>query len=109
MSVFDQITDAILNKFFGRATAQSTGQFRELTEKGMDVTHGGMNSWVEAPPEFTATSNQTAGLWPFAVGTSSPLVGAVLGRNQLNGSVVCGDPINLFLRGIISSPSCFIL
>lgn len=110
MSVFDQLTDAILNKFFGRsAAAQSTGQFRELTEKGVDVAHGGMTSWVEAPPEFTATSNQTAGLWPFAVGTSSPLVGAVLGRNQLNGSVVCGDPINLFLRGIISSPSCFIL
>ena len=33
----------------------------------------------------------------------------MLGRNQLNGSVVCGDPINMFLRGIISSPSCFIL
>lgn len=80
-----------------------------LSEKGWDVPGGGLVSWVEAPPEFTATSNQTAGLWPFAVGTSSPLVGAVLGRNLLNGSVVCGDPINLFLRGIISSPSAFIL
>jgi hypothetical protein len=57
MSVFDQITDAILNKFFGRSAAAGTGQLRELTEKGVDVTHGGMHSWVEAPPEFTATSN----------------------------------------------------
>ena len=55
MSVFDQLTDAILNKFFGRSAAQSTGAFRELTEKVVDVAHGGMTSWVEAPPEFTAT------------------------------------------------------
>jgi hypothetical protein len=109
MSVFDQLTDAVLNKVLGRSANQAEGTSLLLTEKGMDVTHGGMVSWVEAPPEFTATSNQTAGLWPFAVGTSSPLVGAVLGRNLLNGSVVCGDPINLFLRGIISSPSGFIL
>ena len=81
MSVFDQLTDKVLNKFFGRSAAQAEGvSLPQLTAKGMDVTDGGLSSWVEAPPEFTATSNQTAGLWPFAVGTSSPPVGAVLGR-----------------------------
>ena len=50
MSVFDQLTDSILNKFFGRSANQAEGTSRLLTEKGMDVAHGGMNSWVEAPP-----------------------------------------------------------
>ncbi|MUK02569.1 ATP/GTP-binding protein [Vibrio cholerae] len=112
MSVFDQLVDKVSDKFFGKSVAATTAaaaSFPQLTDKGIKVHDGGMVTWVEPPPEFTATSNQTAGLWPFCVGTSSPLVGAILGRNLLNGSVVCGDPISLFLRGIISSPSGFIL
>jgi ABC-type sugar transport system substrate-binding protein len=112
MSAFDRIVDKVMDRFLGRcetAAAVTAASFPQLTEKGMRVREGGMVTWVEPPPEFTATSNQTAGLWPFCVGTSSPLVGAVLGRNLLNSSVVCGDPISLFLHGIISSPSVFIL
>ncbi|BBE24552.1 hypothetical protein MN0502_34350 (plasmid) [Arthrobacter sp. MN05-02] len=112
MSAFDQLVDKVMDRFLGRseaAAAVTAASFPQHTEKGMRVREGGMVTWVEPPPEFTATSNQTAGLWPFCVGTSSPLVGAVLGRNLLNSSVVCGDPISLFLHGIISSPSGFIL
>lgn len=110
MSVFDSLTDAVLNKVYGKSALATAGSdFPQMSSKGINVPNGGMVSWVEAPPEFTATSNHTAGLWPFSVGTSSPLVGAVLGRNMLNGSVVCGDPISLFLRGIVVSPSGFIL
>ena len=110
MSAFDQLVDVVMDKVFGKSAVMATGSdFPEMTEKGINVRDGGLVSWVEAPPEFTATSNHTAGLWPFCVGTSSPLVGAVLGRNMLNGSVVCGDPISLFLRGIVVSPSGFVL
>ncbi|WP_083665140.1 hypothetical protein [Kocuria sp. CNJ-770] len=110
MSVLDDVIDRIGNRFFGEREGSAGGdRMPGLTAKGFDMADGGRCSWVEAPPEFAATSAQTAGLWPYCVGTSSPLIGAPLGRNTNNGSVVCGDPISLFIRGTISSPSGFIM
>lgn len=80
-----------------------------LTKYGYERPGGGATGWVEAPVEYQATSRQTAGIWPFCGAASSPLVGAPLGRNLHNGQIVCGDPINLYLKGIISSPSAFVM
>ena len=80
-----------------------------LTKYGYERPGGGATGWVEAPVEYQATSRQTAGIWPFCGAASSPLVGAPLGRNLHNGQIVCGDPINLYLKGIISSPSGFVM
>lgn len=110
MSILDDLVDQVANKVFGeRDGSAGASRMPALTAKGFDMADGGRCSWVEAPPEFAATSAQTAGLWPFCVGTSSPLIGAPLGRNTDNGSVVCGDPISLFIRGTVSSPSAFIM
>lgn len=110
MSILDDLVDAVANRVLGRSdTAVSGSRLPNLTPKGFKMTHGGFASWVEPPSEFSATSAQTAGMWPFCVGTSSALIGAPLGRNIYNGSVVCCDPMSLFIRGIISAPSAMII
>lgn len=110
MSVIDDITDAIANRLFGKSENMvQREKIPDLTANGFKRRDGGYAEYVEAPPEFAATSAQTAGLWPFCVGSSSALVGTPLGRHLLNGSVVCGDPISLFVRGIVSSPSAFLM
>lgn len=110
MSFVDDLVDAVGDRLFGRsATAVVSKRIPDLTGKGFKRTDGGYADFVEPPPEFIATSAQTAGLWPFCVGSSSALVGAPLGRHILNGSVVCGDPMSLFVRGIISSPSAMVM
>lgn len=80
-----------------------------LTQYGFERPQGGACAWVETPPEYQATSRQTAGLWPFCGAASAPLIGTPLGRNTINDQIVCGDPINLYLKGVISSPSAMIL
>lgn len=80
-----------------------------LTKYGYERPEGGACGWVEAPVEYQATSRQTAGLWPFCGAASSPLVGAPLGRNTINGQITCGDPISLYIKGIVSAPSGFIM
>ena len=66
--------------------------------------------YVQAPDEWRATTNQACGLWPFAAGTGSPMIGVPLGRNLLSGATLCADPISWFQRAnLISNPSAFIL
>lgn len=66
--------------------------------------------FVQAPDEWRATTVQACGLWPFAAGTGSPMVGVPLGRNLLSGATLCADPISWFQRAnLISNPSCFLL
>jgi len=66
--------------------------------------------YVQAADEWRATTVQACGLWPFAAGTGSPMIGVPLGLNLLSGATVCGDPISWFQRGgFISNPSCFVL
>jgi hypothetical protein len=70
----------------------------------------GASLYVQAPDEWRATTNQVCGLWPFAAGTGSPMIGVPLGRNLLSGATLCADPISWFQRAnLISNPSAFLL
>ncbi|MDQ4504450.1 hypothetical protein [Sinomonas sp. ASV322] len=80
-----------------------------LTTRGFVAPGGGAHLHVDAPIQFQGMSTQVAGLWPFSNGTSSPLIGAPLGRDQTTGQPLLGDPLSLFLYGIMSAPSAFIL
>lgn len=80
-----------------------------LTTRGFEAPHGGAHLHVDAPLEFQGMSTQVAGMWPFGVGTASPMIGALLGRNLRTGQPLMGDPLSLFLAGIYSAPSGFVL
>lgn len=61
-------------------------------------------------PVFRATSKQVCGLYPFSSGSTTPMVGAPLGRHLNTGAAVMCDPISWFEKGgIISAPSMFVL
>ena len=70
----------------------------------------GRSVYLQAPPEWRATSIQTCGLWPFSVGAGAPLIGAPLGKHILTGATVCGDPISWFQRaGLLTAPTASVL
>ncbi|SFL27036.1 hypothetical protein [Geodermatophilus ruber] len=70
----------------------------------------GSSTYVQAPDQWRATTVQACGLWPFAVGTGTPMTGVPLGRNLLSGATLCCDPISWFQRAnLISNPSAFVL
>ncbi len=70
----------------------------------------GASTYVQSAEEWRATTVQACGLWPFAAGTGSPMVGVPLGRNLLSGATLCCDPISWFQRAkLISNPSAFVL
>ena len=70
----------------------------------------GTSSYVQAPDEWRGTTVQVCGLWPFAVGTGTPMVGVPLGRHIHTGATLCCDPISWFQRAkLISNPSAFVL
>lgn len=70
----------------------------------------GAATFVQAPQEWRGTTVQVCGLWPFAVGTGTPMVGVPLGRHIHTGATLCCDPISWFQRAkLISNPSCFVL
>lgn len=114
MGVIDDVYDKAVsrvNRVLGR-TPRDPGAdlpFPALTSKGVEGPTLGAHVYVEAPPEFEASSVQVCGFWPFSVGASSPLVGSVLGKHFYNGGPVLGDPMTAFKRGIISAPSAFVL
>ena len=65
---------------------------------------------IQPAAEWRGTTVQVCGLWPFAIGTGTPMVGVPLGRHIHNGATVCCDPISWFQRAkLISNPSCFVL
>lgn len=112
-----EFTAKIMRKFSQKqrdsyAVVQAEREFDTLptlTAKGFQRPGGGGITGAEKPVEFSASSQQVAGLWPFCVGSSAPLVGTILGRNLRNSQIVCGDPISYYLNGIISAPSCILL
>nr|WP_208851910.1 ATP/GTP-binding protein [Pseudoclavibacter terrae] len=66
--------------------------------------------YVQAPQEWRGTTVQVCGLWPFAIGTGTPMVGVPLGRHIHTGATLCCDPISWFQRAkLISNPSMFVL
>ena len=71
---------------------------------------GGQAVNVVAADEFRATTVQVCGLYPFSVGTGTPMIGVPLGKNLTTGASVCCDPISWFQRAqLIANPSVFVL
>lgn len=68
----------------------------------------GEDVMVEAPDEYRGTTRQVCGLWPWIVGSGTPMVGVPLGRHIKTGATLCCDPISWYQRGgLISQPSQF--
>ena len=92
------------------APRSATPSARRPGARGWSGRGGGASLYVQAPDEWRATTNQACGLWPFAAGTGSPMIGVPLGRNLLSGATLCADPISWFQKAnLISNPSCFLL
>ncbi|MFD1722428.1 ATP/GTP-binding protein [Amnibacterium endophyticum] len=71
---------------------------------------GGQAVNIQAADEFRATTVQVCGLYPFSVGTGTPMIGVPLGKNLATGGSVCCDPISWFQRAqLIANPSVFVL
>ncbi|MDZ4234963.1 MAG: hypothetical protein U1C73_14680 [Dietzia sp.] len=80
------------------------------TSTGWLVRGGGQAVSIQPADEFRATTVQVSGLYPFSVGTGTPMIGVPLGKNLATGASVCCDPISWFQRAnLISNPSMFVL
>lgn len=78
--------------------------------RGWPTFGGGESTIVEMADEWRGTTVQVCGLWPFSVGTGTPMVGVPIGRNIMSGATLCCDPISWFQRAnLISNPSMFVL
>ncbi len=96
----------------GKKKAQGTALRRPLrpTIRGWLGRGGGEAVNVTAADEFRGTTVQVCGLYPFSVGTGTPMIGVPLGKNLSTGASVCCDPISWFQRAnLISNPSMFVL
>jgi hypothetical protein len=70
----------------------------------------GESTYLQAPDEWRGTTVQVCGLWPYAIGTGTPMAGVPLGRHIHTGATLCCDPIAWFQRAkLISNPSAFVL
>lgn len=115
MGFVDTGADKVINlwnKVRGKESYSATAAYDSLpglTKRGFESPDGGAHLHVDAPIEFQGMSTQVAGMWPFGIGTASPMIGALLGRNLITGQPLMGDPLSLFLAGIYSAPSGFLL
>ncbi|MEJ7831576.1 MAG: ATP/GTP-binding protein [Nocardioides sp.] len=73
--------------------------------RGFRGRGGGAWNVMPTPPTFRGTSVQVCGMWPFAGGSSRPVIGVPVGQDIQTGSTVCCDPFAWFRHGLISSPS----
>ena len=81
-----------------------------IPANGLAGPAGGAAGVVDVPPEYRATTVQVCGLWPWAVGSGTPMIGTPIGHHLHTGATVCFDPISWFLRAkLISNPSLFML
>ncbi|WP_280489911.1 hypothetical protein [Nocardia carnea] len=81
-----------------------------ITATGAVGAGGGRWRSIARPAEYRGTTAQVAGLWPWAVGAGTPLLGTPLGTHLHTGEPVCFDPTNWFSRGrILTAPSLFVL
>lgn len=80
------------------------------TGRGWVGPGGGVSTYIQPPAEWRGTTVQVCGLWPFAIGAGTPMVGVPLGRHIQTGATLCCDPISWFQRAkLISNPSLFVL
>lgn len=103
-----------------RKTARRAAGTRDPYETSFRPLRPAMRGWlgrgrgaaqvVQAPQEWRGTTKQVCGLWPYAIGAGTPMVGVPLGRNITTGATLCCDPISWFQRAnLISNPSVFVL
>lgn len=91
-------------------TDSPTKKIRRAPWRGWRGHGGGESTVVDPAPEWRGTTVQVCGLWPFAVGSGTPVVGVPLGRHLTTGATVCADPISWFQRArLIRNPSMFVL
>lgn len=70
----------------------------------------GQSFYLQTPAEWRGTTMQVCGLWPFAVGAGTPMVGVPFGRHIHTGATLCCDPISWYQRAnLIGNPSVFFL
>lgn len=70
----------------------------------------GQSSYLQAADEWRGTTVQVCGMWPFSIGTGTPMVGVPMGRHIYTGATLCCDPVSWFQRAkLISNPSAFFL
>ena len=81
----------------------------EIHEFGMDIPGGGLCLKNVRLPEIQGTTCQIQGLWPWAVGGGSPLLGAPLGQHFLHGRPVYFDALEWFRAGLMTSPTQIVL
>ncbi len=92
-----------------RALRTAARSHRRPSPRGWLGRARGETVLVQPAPEWRGTTVQVCGLWPYAVGSSSPIRGVPLGLHLDTGATVCADPISWFQSGIISNPSIFAL
>lgn len=88
---------------------EKDGAAGQLGPKGWRLPGGGRTVRVMPTPEFRGPTNQVAGLYPFVVGSSLPLIGTPLGEHTEGRGWVCGDPVSWFLYGMLNNPSAFVI
>lgn len=78
--------------------------------RGWTGAGAGASGLIEPATEYRGTTVQVCGLWPYGVGSGTPVVGVPLGRHLFTGATVCCDPISWFQRArLIGNPSMFVL
>ncbi|MFC3690462.1 ATP/GTP-binding protein [Aquipuribacter hungaricus] len=95
-----------------RVAARARGASRLVRPSGRGWSGRGRGyaGYVQAPAQWRGTTVQVCGLWPFAVGAGTPMVGVPLGQHIDTGATLCCDPVSWFRRGgYISNPSAFVL
>lgn len=78
--------------------------------RGWSFRGGGASGVVQPFDEWRGSTRQVCGIWPFGIGTGTPMIGVPLGRHIFSGATLCCDPISWFQRAnLISNPSVFVL
>jgi hypothetical protein len=82
----------------------------KLTKRGYAGRGRGRVSYVDVPSEFTGTTSQVCGLWPWAVGSASPTIGTPIGPHINGETTVNFDCISWFEEAkLLNNPSVFVL
>ena len=101
-----------MSKWAGATTLEGSSV---LTKRGWKKN--GLWTWIQPPPHYRGTSDNVAGMNPFAIGSARPTEGVAVGhiirrvgRRTVQGAPVHYDPITWFERsGLVNIPSLFIL
>lgn len=87
----------------------SDRQVHRLDGRGFHGPGGGRMSTLMPPVEYRGTNVQIAGLFPWIVGASAPMLGTPLGPHLATGAPVCFDPLSAKEAKAISAPACMII